>query len=112
MIGNPVGFVNKLGSGFTELTTETHQGFLMGPGEYVGGFGRGVRGLTTNVVSGSFDFLQNVSGSLYNVLKTVDGSKGAQLKKAENLGDGLFQGVKGGAVELKDGLTGVVNMPV
>ena len=85
---------------------------LQGPEEFVGGLGRGVTSLVTNVVSGSLDVIQNVSGSLYSVMKSVGGSKDIRLKKADNALDGVYQGFRGGAIELFDGVTGVVTRPI
>ena len=42
LIGNPVGFVNKLGTGVYELISEPSKGLLKGPDEFVGGVGKGV----------------------------------------------------------------------
>lgn len=77
IIGNPVGFVNKLGTGVYEFVAEPTKGLLKGPDEFVGGIGKGVQGLIGNAVSGGFDSLSKISGGLYTVVKNVGGEKNA-----------------------------------
>lgn len=69
LIGNPIGLVDKLGTGVIQFFSEPTKGMLKSPTEFVGGLGRGVRDLVTNVVSGSFDAVSNVTGSLYSMTK-------------------------------------------
>jgi hypothetical protein len=42
IIGNPVGLVDKLGTGVYEFISEPTKGLLQGPDEFVGGIGKGV----------------------------------------------------------------------
>lgn len=42
IIGNPVGLVNKLGTGVFEFIAEPTKGLLKGPDEFIGGLGKGV----------------------------------------------------------------------
>ena len=69
LIGNPIGLVDKLGSGVFEFFNEPRKGLLKGPAEFVGGMGKGVTSLVTNVVSGSFDTVSKITGSLYGIAK-------------------------------------------
>ena len=71
LLGNPVGFIDKLGTGVFEFFNEPRKGLLKGPKEFVGGMGKGVKSLVTNIVSGSFDSVSKITGSLYGVLKNV-----------------------------------------
>ena len=75
MLGNPVGLIDKLGTGVFEFINEPRKGLVKGPKEFVGGVGKGVKSLVTNVISGSFDSVSKVTGSLYGVLKNVSGNK-------------------------------------
>jgi vacuolar protein sorting-associated protein 13A/C len=75
LIGNPVGFVNKLGTGVYELISEPSKGLLKGPDEFVGGVGKGVQSLVSNVISGSFESMSKITGSLYSVVKNVSGEQ-------------------------------------
>lgn len=69
LIGNPIGLVDKLGSGVFEFFNEPRKGLLKGPAEFVGGMGAGVTSLVTNVVSGSFNSVSKITGSLYGIAK-------------------------------------------
>ncbi len=70
LIGNPIGFVDKLGSGVFEFFNEPRKGMLKGPTEFVGGMGKGVQSLVTSIVSGSFDAVSKITGSLYGIAKS------------------------------------------
>ncbi len=112
MIGNPLGLVDKLGTGVFEFFSEPKKGLLLGPEEFVGGIGKGVKSLVTNVVSGSFDSISKISGSLYGVVKNVAGDKNVQIKKPDHVFAGIYQGVTGGATEIFGGITGIVTKPI
>jgi vacuolar protein sorting-associated protein 13A/C len=75
IIGNPVNLINKLGTGVFELISEPTKGLLHGPDEFVEGLGKGVSSLVTNVISGSFESVSKITGSLYAVVKNVSGEK-------------------------------------
>ena len=73
LLGNPVGFVDKLGSGVFEFINEPRKGLIKGPKEFVGGIGKGVTSLVTGVVSASFGSVSLITGSLYSMAKNVTG---------------------------------------
>ena len=109
-----MGLIEKLGTGVFEFFDEPRKGLIKGPGEFVGGVGKGVKSLVTNVVSGSFDSVSKISGSLYGVLKNVSGNQVSEemaMKKPENALDGVYMGVKGGVSELAEGVTGLFTKP-
>mmetsp|Transcript_23040 Transcript_23040/g.22420 ORF Transcript_23040/g.22420 Transcript_23040/m.22420 type:complete len:459 (-) Transcript_23040:29-1405(-) len=110
LIGNPLGLVDKLGTGVFEFFSEPKKGLLKGPEEFVGGMGRGVKSLVTNVVSGSFECISKISGSLYSIVKNVGGDD-VQLKKPDHVFDGIYLGVSGGLSEIVGGITGLVTKP-
>jgi phage-related protein len=112
IIGNPVGLVDKLGTGVFEFIAEPTKGLLKGPDEFIGGIGKGVQSLVGNVISGGFDSLSKISGSLYSVVKNVSGDKNAKIEKSKNIGQGLMKGVTGGAGELIGGVTGIFTKPI
>ena len=115
LLGNPVGLIHNLGTGVFEFFNEPRKGLLKGPTEFVGGMGKGVNSLITNVVSGGFDSMAKVTGSLYGALKNVSGNEvnEAQMaaKRPEHAIDGVYQGLKGGAAELMLGVTGIFTKP-
>lgn len=111
LLGNPVGFVDKLGSGVFEFFNEPRQGLIKGPKEFVGGVGKGVTSLVTGVVSASFDSVSKITGSLYNVAKNVTGQETMPHKRSENAAEGVYDGVVGGGKEIIGGVTGVFTKP-
>lgn len=111
LLGNPVGFVDKLGSGVFEFFNEPRQGLIKGPKEFVGGVGKGVTSLVTGVVSASFDSVSKISGSLYNVAKSVTGQEAMLNHKSENALEGVKDGVLGGGKEIIGGVTGIFTKP-
>jgi vacuolar protein sorting-associated protein 13A/C len=113
MLGNPVGLIDKLGTGVFEFFNEPRKGALLGPKEFVGGVGKGVKSLVTNIVSGSFDTVSKITGSLYGVVKNVTGDQNVEqnLKKPEHAFDGIYLGLKGAVSELGHGVTGIFTKP-
>ncbi len=73
LLGNPLGLIDKLGTGVFEFFNEPRKGLLLGPKEFAQGLGKGVKSLLTNVVSGSFDSVSKITGSLYGIVKNVSG---------------------------------------
>lgn len=112
IIGNPVGLVNKLGTGVYEFVSEPAKGLLKSPDEFVGGVGKGVQSLVSNVISGGFESVSKITGSLYNVVKNVGGDNNTELKKPDHVIEGVYQGVKGGVSELFSGVTGIFTKPI
>jgi len=75
MIGNPVGFIEKLGEGVIEFVNEPRKGLIKGPKEFAGGIGKGVTSLVTGVVSAGFGSVSKITGSLYSIAKSATGEK-------------------------------------
>lgn len=111
MLGNPVGFVNKLGSGVFEFFSEPTKGLIKGPKEFVGGIGKGVTSLVTGVVSAGFDSTSKISGSFYSILKSVSGQETKYHRKPKDALEGFYEGTIGGGTEIYEGVTGVVSKP-
>ena len=107
-----MGLLNKFGTGFYEFVSEPSKGLLRGPDEFVGGVGKGVQSLVTNVVSGGFESLSKITGSLYSVVKNVSGEKNVQIQKSEHIGQGILHGVTGGVSEIVGGVTGIFTKPI
>ncbi len=78
--------INKLGTGVYEFITEPTKGFLNGPDEFLGGVGKGVQSLVSNLVAGSFESMSKITGSLYTVVKNVSGEDNVQIKHIDNVG--------------------------
>lgn len=65
-----------------------------------------------NVVSGGFESLSKITGSLYTVMKNVSGEKNVQIQRSEHIGQGIYHGVSGGVSELVGGFTGIFTKPI
>ena len=50
VIGSPMGFARKVGSGVKSFFYEPYQGAVLGPQDFVRGLGKGTHHLITNVV--------------------------------------------------------------
>ena len=104
--------VDRLGTGVYEFIAEPATGLLKGPDEFVGGVGKGVQSLVTNVISGGFDSVSKITGQLYEVMKNVAGDETEGRRQPAGVGEGLLQGVRGGASEIFDGVTGIFTKPI
>jgi len=69
LIGNPIGLLDRIGSGVFEFFNEPRKGLLKGPKEFAQGLGKGFKSLITNVVGGSLNSVSRVTGSLYSLTK-------------------------------------------
>ena len=69
LIGNPIGLLDRLGSGVFEFFNEPRKGILKGPKEFAKGLGKGFKSLITNVIGGSLNSVSRVTGSLYSLVK-------------------------------------------
>lgn len=111
LLGNPIGLIDKLGSGVLEFFSEPYKGLLKGPGEFVDGVNKGVRALVGNVIAGSFGSVSKITGSLYNIVHEVGGNDQIALKEGDNVFTGVYLGVTGGVTELATGLAGFFTKP-
>lgn len=114
LLGNPVGFVDKLGTGVYEFINEPRKGMLKGPKGFVEGVGKGVRSLVGNAVSAGFGSLGKIAGSLYTVVKEVGHDEKGLTgpKETQDVVTGMATGFKEGASDLAHGVTGVITRPV
>jgi hypothetical protein len=55
--------------------------------------------------------MSKITGSLYTVVKNVSGENNVTIRQIDNIGEGLYYGVKGGMKELMYGVTGIVSKP-
>lgn len=111
IIGNPVGFVNKLGSGVFEFFSEPTKGAIKGPRQFIGGIGKGATSLATGIVSAGFDSASKITGSVYSILKSVSGQEFTYHRKPTNCCEGTYQGIIGGCSEVVEGVAGIVTKP-
>lgn len=112
IIGNPAGFIDKVGSGFFELVREPYLGLQQGPQAFIQGMGTGVQEVVRGVVGGGFESLSTMTGSMYSVIKLTSGGEDLRRDKAENIAQGVFYAVKGIGIEVYHGIKGIVTKPI
>jgi hypothetical protein len=113
LLGNPVGLIDKLGTGVLEFINEPVKGVIKGPKAFAEGVSKGVRSLVGNIVAGSFGSISKITGNLYGLVREVGGdTHGAErLNDSDNAFDNFYQGIKGGVLELAEGVTGIFTKP-
>lgn len=102
IIGNPIGLMDKLGTGVFEFISQPAKGLLVSPEAFLKGIKKGTQCLVSNVVSGGFGSVANITGSLYNVI-SEEYSNSTSLYKDLGLID-LSLGLKGIAYKPYEGL--------
>ena len=115
LIGNPVNFIEGLGSGFFELINEPRKGFLLGPKQFGKGLLKGLGGVLSGVVGGSFGVVQRISGTLYGATQSMMGKGHEYIIEEEeeptNIITGIGKGIYGGLKEIASGITGIFTQP-
>ena len=71
IVGNPVGLFNNISTGVVDLVEKPMQGFLQGPLEGSMGIVMGTGSLLKNTVSGTFNSIGKVTGSLASGLSNL-----------------------------------------
>ena len=91
ILGDPVGLVNKLGSGVTMFFYEPIQGILQGPGHFIAGLGQGTAFLVAGTVEGAFHAPAEVTAALSQGLSALgdSDSKAGSGQKAHSTMQGL-----------------------
>jgi len=120
LIGNPVNFVNTLGTGVKQFYYEPKNGFMEGPLQ--GGIGliKGTGALVTHTLGGVSGSVGKITNSLNKGILTLTADDEYQHKKEiadikdkpKDTVDGMKKGVKGFGTAIVDGVTGVVTKPV
>jgi len=119
VIGNPVGLIKNISTGFTDLVEKPIDGFLQGPLEGGKGVLKGAGSLVKNTVSGTFNSIGKITGSLASGFShiTMDEEylahrEKARLKRPNHLGEGLYQGLSAIVKGVGYGVKGVFTQPM
>ena len=114
LIGNPIGLIDKLGTGVFEFFSEPVKGLMQAsPKKFAKGLGKGVKSLVSGVLAGSFGSVSKITGSLYTVVREVGGDEASadRINASDSVAEGVYHGVKGGIVDLAEGVTGLFTKP-
>ena len=98
ILGNPIGLIDKLGTGVYEFFNEPAKGLLRGPKGFINGLEKGVRSLVSNVIVGSFQSVANITGSLYKIISYENFTS-----------DNIFENL--GLSDIKSGINGIIMKP-
>jgi len=118
IIGNPTGLLENISTGVVELIERPRDGFLEGPLEGGKGIVKGAGVLMKNTVSGTFNSIGKITGSLASGFSNLSMDheylaqrERAKLKRPNHVGDGVYQGVHSVLQGLGYGVKGVIMKP-
>ena len=111
ILGNPLDFLKNLGTGVFEFITEPAKGLIKSPKSFVKGLNKGLKSLMSGVVGGTFDSISKISGSLYTAVKNTTGDTIKDSRVSENIGKDFLLGLKDTAIDVYEGITGIVVKP-
>ena len=126
ILGNPIGLLDKLGTGVFEFFSEPAKGLLLNPKAFARGVRKGTKSLVSNVISGGLGTVANITGSLYHIVsdENIDnksifnglgisdleaGFKGVAYKPYQGFND---KGILGLASGITEGILGVSIAPI
>lgn len=100
-IGNPVGLIDRLGSGVVDFFYQPAQGLVKSPQDFGKGLAKGSISLVTNTISGVFNTASKITGAVAKGLaaasmdeKFIDRHDRQRIDQPENVVQGLAQGGK------------------
>jgi len=119
LIGNPISFLNSVGTGIKDFWYEPTQGMMIGPVETVSGVYRGTKSLLTNSIGGSLNSIGKMTSSLSSTLLNITGD--TEYMQQRNIGmiqrrpTGVLQGIEQGVGSALNsgwsGLRGLITKP-
>jgi len=117
-LGNPVGAVNKLGTGVTDFFYLPAKGAVQSPAMFGIGLAKGSLSLVKGTLSGVFGSVGSITGSVSKGLamasfddKFIEKSSKKQQDAPKHAAEGLFEGGKSLGMGLFKGVTGLVTDP-
>jgi len=118
LIGNPVNLVTNLGSGVHDFFYEPIHGFVSSPADFLDGIHKGSSSLAKNSVSGIFNTISELTGTLGRGVAhlTFDKEYMRQRHKdssdvPKNPAEGFGKGMKEFGKGIYKGITGIVRTP-
>jgi len=117
-LGNPIGAVNKLGTGVSDFFYLPAKGAVESPNAFVEGLAKGSLSLVRGTLSGVLNTAGSITGSISKGLAMASMDDAFIAKQAskqqeapKHAADGLFKGGKSLAGGLFKGITGLVTDP-
>ncbi|CAD8058857.1 unnamed protein product [Paramecium sonneborni] len=119
IIGNPIGLLNNISTGFKDFVDKPAAGLTQGPLETGLGLAQGAKSLISHTIAGAFSSVNKITGSFGSGLAnlTLDEDylrkrERQKIHKPKHLGEGLGQGARSIATGIYDGITGVFLKPI
>ena len=114
ILGNPTGYASSIGQGFIQLFEAPRKGLINGPLGFGEGVAKGFGNLITTIISGTFDAVGKISGTLLASCEMLQGEKAVEQledREPDNVLDGIYKGVKEGLLDLGKGIGGIIFKP-
>ena len=114
ILGNPTEYASSIGQGFIQLFEAPRKGLINGPLGFGEGVAKGFGVLLTTIVSGTFEAVGKISGTLLASCEVLQGRKAIEQledREPDNIFDGLYQGVKEGILDIGKGIGGIFLKP-
>jgi hypothetical protein len=121
VIGSPMGFARKVGTGVKSFFYEPYQGLVLGPQDFIVGLGRGTSHLLSNVVSGAMNSTVALIGTASKGISFLSGDseyvRKRALKRQRNranrggIMDGILDGSESVISGLTSGMSGLITKP-
>jgi len=118
-MGNPITFVNHLGTGVQDFFYKPIEGMVHGPFEAGKGVVTGTGSLLKNTVEGTFGSVSKIFSSLSKGMlfladdpEFINQREEENLEKPQNPIEGLGFGIRSTMIGLAGGLTGIFEQPI
>lgn len=118
-LGNPVGFLDHIGTGVRDFVYEPLEGLKVGGKGFSRGLAKGTASLVSNTLDGTFDAASKISGTFGQGLATMSLDDHYQQIRARarrhhvrGIREGLIQGSKELSLGVYEGVTGLVLGPM
>ena len=109
MLGSPIGFARKVGSGVKAFFYEPYQGAVHGSGDFILGIGRGTSTLFTGVVAGAMDSAVAIVGTASRGISHLSGDadyvRKRDMKRQQSKANrgGILEGIREGGESVLSG---------
>ncbi|KAI9907362.1 hypothetical protein PsorP6_004651 [Peronosclerospora sorghi] len=118
-LGNPVGFLDHIGTGVRDFVYEPLEGLKIGGKGFSKGLAKGTASLMSNTVDGTFDAASKISGTFGQGFANLSLDDHYQLNRARarrrhvrGLREGLMQGSRELSLGVYEGVAGLVLNPM
>ena len=114
ILGNPTGYTSSIADGFMQIIEAPRKGLINGPLGVGEGIAKGFGTFITTILSSSFDVVGKITGTLLASCEVLQGEKvfeELEEREPEHLLDGLYTGLKEGAIDLGKGIGGIFYKP-